>query len=164
MTIEGTYSTEDLSKVASSVMLTGMAVAMVDAGIISTAIEATALAKEIANASKKYPNNEIIQSLFSEEAIEQAQKNKTQPTALKVEPKDMQPDTAVATAITAINDALAVLGGKASPEDIEQFKGFIYSCADAVANAAGSGLFGSGAKVSDKEAVALTQIKAALAI
>ncbi len=164
MTIEGTYSQEDLAKVAGSVMLTGMAVAMVDAGIVSTAIEATALAKEIAGAAKKYPDNAVIQNLFSEEAIKKAQENKTEPATLKVEAKDMQPDTAVDTAIKSINDAVAVLQGKATPEDIEQFKGFIYSCADAVANAAGSGLFGSGTKVSDKEAAALTKIKAALGI
>jgi hypothetical protein len=48
---------------------------------------------------------------------------------------------------------------------VTEFKQFIYACAEAVANAAGSGLFGSGSeKVSTEEAAALAKIKAALSL
>ncbi len=161
MTIDN-YTPDELATVAGAVMITGMAVALVDAGIISTAIEATAMAREIAGAAKKYPGNEIIQALFSEESVKKAKDNP--PTKVEIEAEDLQPDTAVDTAIGKINDALAVLNGKATPEDVQQYKEFIYSCADAVANAAGSGLFGTGTKVSDREAAALTKIKATLGL
>jgi uncharacterized protein (UPF0333 family) len=49
------YTSDDLAKVAGAVMISGMAISMVDMGIVSTAIEATAMAKEIAAAAKKYP-------------------------------------------------------------------------------------------------------------
>ncbi|WP_026731222.1 hypothetical protein [Fischerella sp. PCC 9605] len=154
---------DDLSKLTSAVMTSGMAVSIVDVGIISTAIEAGAMAKEIAGAAKKYPNNSVIQALFSDDAMKKAQTE----GYLKVEakPEEMTPEKAVDTAIARIAEALIVLEGKASAEEIGEYKQFIYSCAARVANAAGSGLFGSGSpKVSDKEAVALAKIKAALGL
>jgi hypothetical protein len=157
------YTSDELATVAGAVMITGMAVAMVDAGIISTAIEATALAKEVAGAATNYPNNDIIQTLFSQEAVEKAKVNP--PAKMEIKAADLQPDTAVDTAINKINDALAVLNAKAIPEDIQQYKEFIYNCAEVVAEAAGSGLFGTGSpKVSSKEAAALGQLKAFLEI
>jgi len=160
MTAEN-YTSDELATVASAVMITGMAVAMVDAGIISTAIEATALGKEVAGAAINYPNNDIIQTLFSQEAVEKAKVNP--PAKMEIKAADLQPDTAVDTAIDKINDALAVLRGKATPEDLQEYKEFIYNCAETVAAAAGSGLFGTGSpKVSERETVALTKLKAAL--
>ncbi len=156
------YTPDELVKIAGAVMVSGMAVAMVDMGIINTAIEAGAMAKEIAGAAKTYPNNSIIQALFSEEAIKQAQSE--HPQRLEIKADEMQPDTAVDTAIAKINEALAVLSQKATPEEIAEYKEFIYSCADKVANAAGSGLFGTGPKVSEKEAAALTKLKATLGL
>jgi hypothetical protein len=162
MTVDN-YTSDELATVAGAVTITGMAVALVDAGIISTAIEATAMAKEIADAATNYPTNQIIQTLFSEEAVKKAQENP--PAKVEIEAADLQPDTAVDTAIAKINEALAVLNGKATDEDIQQYKEFIYSCADVVANAAGSGLFGTGSpKVSDREAAALNKIKATLGL
>lgn len=62
------------------------------------------------------------------------------------------------------NDAIAVINQRATPEEVSQFKQLVYACSEAVANAAGEGLFGSGAvKVSAKEAATLAKIKAALA-
>jgi hypothetical protein len=161
MTAE-TYSPEELSKVAGAVLISGLAVAVVDAGIISTAIEATALAKEIAGAAKKYPSNTIIQSLFSEEALKQAKESPV--TKMELTPEQLQSDRAIDTAIAKVNEALAILNEKATPEEIQQYKEFIYSSADTVAKAAGSGLFGSGVKVSEAEAAALAKLKAALDI
>lgn len=70
----------------------------------------------------------------------------------------------VSTAIAAINTALDYLYGKAPPEEIGEYKAFIYPCANAVANAVGKGLFGSGIKVSEQEALTLAKIRTALAI
>jgi hypothetical protein len=155
------YTPEELAKISGAVTLSGMAVAVVDAGIISTAIEASALAKEVMGAATKYPNNTVIQTLFSQEAAQQLKDNPAARMAIKAE--DLKPDVAVGTAIAKINEAIAVLNGKATATEIAEYKEFLYACCDRVANAAGSGLFGSGdPKVSDKEAAALAQIKAAL--
>jgi hypothetical protein len=158
-----TYTPEELSKLTAAVMLSGMAVSIVDVGIISTAIEAGTLAQEVAGAAKKYPTNTIIQSLFSDDAIKELKAHGG--IKVDVKPDEVKPETAVDTAIAKINSALTVLAGKATPEEISEYKSFIYTCAEHVAQAAGSGLFGSGnPKISPTEAAALAKLKTALAI
>jgi hypothetical protein len=157
-----TYSTQELSTIANAAIMTGMAVAMADMGIISSAIEAAAMSKEIVGAAAKYPNNTIIQAAFSEAAIKGG--------TLKMDKPDIKADEIksgafVDKAIESVNNAVTALNGKATPAEIQEYKAFIYACADAVAQAAGSGLFGSGAqKVSAEEATALAKIKTALGV
>lgn len=141
-------------------MLTGLAVAMVDVGIISTAIEAAAISKEIAGVAKKYPNNSVIQAVFSEAALKSGNVKLQKP---EIKPEEVESGALVDQAIASVTTALSLLAGKATPEEIAEYKTFVYACGDSVANAAGSGLFGSGHKVSDKEAVALAKFKSALA-
>lgn len=133
-----TYTPEDVGTVINAVTTSGFAVAIADIGLVSTAIEAAAMAKEILAASQTYPNNTLIQAAFSEESLK-----KMSP----VDPgKDLTPENATDRAIAAINEALAIVNIKASSEEVTQYKQFIYATADRVANAAGEGLFGSGAK------------------
>jgi hypothetical protein len=157
-----TYTSDELSAIAQAPMAIGMAVAMADMGIISTAIEAVALTKEIVGAAKKYPHNSIVQAAFSETALTSKQIERQK---MDVQAEDVKSGAIVTKAIATVDFALAAIGSKATPEEITQFKQFIYACAQAVASAAGSGLFGSGdPKVSTSEAAALAKIKAALAI
>jgi hypothetical protein len=157
-----TYTTEELKTLIQAPMLVSMAVAMVDLGIVSTAIEAATMSKEIVGAAKKYPNNSIIQAGFSEEVLKSDVAKMEKP---EIQSEDVESGAIVDKAIEAVNAAIATTNGKATPEEVQEYKNFIYSCADAVANAAGSGLFGSGnPKVSDKEAAALAKLKTALAI
>jgi hypothetical protein len=159
MSTTADYTPEELTTLAAAVMLSGMAVSMVDVGVVSTAIEANAMAQEVAGAAKRYPDNAVIQALFSEDAAKRA---KDQGLKIEVRPEEMKPETAVNTAIDRINAAMSILHTKATPDEIQEYKEFIYTCADRVANAAGSGLFGGGEKVSPQEAVALDQLKIAL--
>lgn len=151
-----TYTPEEVATVIKAVTASGLAVAIADIGLVSTAIEATAMAKEIVGATKAHPTNTLIQAVFSEENLKHSSSNPG---------KDLTPDNAVDMAIAAIQDALAIATAKASPEEVQEYKQFIYATADRVANAAGEGLFGRGGqKVSEKEAVALGKLKAALGL
>jgi hypothetical protein len=157
-----TYTSEELSAIAQAPMAIGMAVAMADMGIVSTAIEAVALTKELLGAAKKYPTNSIVQAAFSEAALTSKQIDRKK---MDVQAEDVKSGVVVTKAIATVDFALAAIGSKATPEEITQFKQFIYDCAQAVASAAGSGLFGSGdPKVSTEEAAALAKIKTALGI
>jgi hypothetical protein len=157
-----TYTPQELSTIAQAPMLVGMAVSIADLGIISTAVEAAAMGKEIAGAAAKYPNNSIIQAAFSEAALKSSTMKMKKP---EIKPEEVQSGVFTDKAITAVNTALTTLDGKATPEEIQEYKAFIYACGEAVAKAAGSGLFGSGdVKVSDTEAATLTKLKAALGI
>jgi len=157
-----TYTPEELNTIAQAPMAIGMAVALTDVGIVSTAIEAVALSKELAGAAKKYPTNSIVQATFSEAVLSSGKIQRNKPD---VKAEDIESGAIVTNAITTVDRAIATIGTKATPEEITQFKQFIYACAEAVASAAGSGLFGSGdPKVSPTEASALSKIKAALSI
>ncbi|MCY7393876.1 MAG: hypothetical protein LH647_20970 [Leptolyngbyaceae cyanobacterium CAN_BIN12] len=150
------YTPEETAAVIKAVTLAGMAVSIADMGIVSTAIEAGALAQEIVGAAKKYPANSIVQSVFSAEAVKS-----NSPKA----PEGMTPDNLVDTAMTAINEAVAIVTAKATPAEVEEYKQFIYAAAEHVANAAGEGLFGTGStKVSAKESATLIKLKAALSV
>ena len=157
-----TYTPEELNTIAQAPMAIGMAVALTDVGIVSTAIEAVALSKELAGAAKKYPTNSIVQATFSEAVLSSGKIQRSKPD---VKAEDIESGAIVINAIATVDLAIATIGTKATPEEITQFKQFIYACAEAVASAAGSGLFGSGdPKVSATEASALSKIKAALSI
>jgi hypothetical protein len=157
-----TYTDQELNAIANGAMLTGMAVAMADIGIISSAIEAAAMTKEITNAAAKYPNNTVIQAAFSEAAIRGGTVKMNKP---EVKAEEITNGVFVDKAIEAVNGVVANLASKATPAEIQEYKAFVYGVGEAVAQAAGSGLFGSGnPKVSDKEAAALAKIKAAMGL
>ncbi len=152
---------EELKVIAEAPVMVGMAVSIIDPGIISTVPEAAALSREVVGAAKKYPNNSIIQSVFSETALKSGTTKLDRPD---IKPEDVQSGAVVDRAIVSVHAALDVLNGKATLEEIQEYKEFVYACAEAVANAAGSGLFGSGQKVSDKEATVLTRLRTALSM
>lgn len=151
------YTPEEVSKVVKATTMSGIAVAIADVGIVSTVIEMAAMVKELVGAAETYPNNNIIQAVFSEESLRKGSVGET--------PKDVTPENAAELALNAINEALSILTPKASPEEIQEYKEFVYSCANRVANAAGEGLFGTGkTKVSQKETATLETLKAALGL
>ena len=150
------YTSEETAAVIKAVTLASMAVSIADMGIISTAIEAGALSQEIVGAAKKYPTNSIVQSVFSTEAIK---------GNLPKMPPGMTPENVIDMAMSAVNDAVSIVTAKATPAEVHEYKQFIYTAAEHVANAAGEGLFGSGSnKVSVKEAATLTKLKATLGV
>jgi hypothetical protein len=156
------YSNQELTSIANAAMTTGMAVAMADMGLISSAIEAVAMTKEIMGAAAKYPNNTLIQAAFSETALKAGTVKMDKPD---VKAEDIKSGVFVDKAIATVQAVLTTLEGKATADEIKEYKTLIYAVGEAVANAAGSGLFGSGAnKVSPEEAAALAKIKAALGI
>lgn len=155
------YTPDQLKTIIQAPMMTGLAVAMVDMGLVSTAIEAAALSKQMAGAAAKYPQNSVIQAALSEASLKHQTVKLDQP---KIKPEDVEAGAIIDTAIADINRALQVLEDKATPEEIAQYKQFIYDCGQAVAEAAGSGLFGTGAKVSAQEAAALERLKVALGV
>jgi hypothetical protein len=156
------YSAEELKEIVNGAMLIGMGVAMADMGVVSTAIEASAMSKEMMGAAAKYPNNSIIQAAFSVEAMRGGSLKVDKPD---VKAEDVANGAFVDKAIASVTSVITSLEGKATAAEIQEYKAFVYGVAEAVAEAAGSGLFGRGdVKVSDKEAAALTKIKAAMGV
>ncbi|MGB3202742.1 MAG: hypothetical protein WBA99_17685, partial [Nodosilinea sp.] len=156
------YTPTELQTLVKAPMMTGLSVAMVDMGIVSTAIEAAAMSKQIAGAAEQYPNNSVIQAAFSETALKSRDLKLDKP---EIKPEDVKSGAMIDEAIADINAALAIVVGKASEAEVAEYKQFIYDCGAAVAAAAGDGLFGMGStKVSAAEAAALAKFKAALGL
>jgi hypothetical protein len=69
----------------------------------------------------------------------------------------------VEAALDRARQALALVGEKGTAEDVEQFRSFLWSVAEHVANARKEGFMGlTGERVSDAEEAALERIKAAI--
>jgi hypothetical protein len=74
------------------------------------------------------------------------------------------PDELKANLIQHLQNAIALLKDKASPEDVEEYRKFIVGLANRVAEARKEGFLGlSGERVSDAERDAIAEIEAALA-
>ncbi len=58
--------------------------------------------------------------------------------------------------------AVAIAHLKAIPKEAKQYREFLYEIATQIANASGEGLFGTGQKISQKEAIVLDRIKVVL--
>ncbi|WP_035994693.1 hypothetical protein [Leptolyngbya sp. KIOST-1] len=156
------YTPAELQAVVKAPMMVGLSVALVDIGIVSTAMEAAAMSKQIAAAAEKYPANAIIQAAFSEAALKRDEAKLEKPD---IKPEDVQSGAMVDHAIADIAAALTAVAGKASEAEIAEYKQFIYDCGVAVAAAAGEGLFGLGrSKISTAEAATLARFKVALGL
>ncbi|MGA7936747.1 MAG: hypothetical protein WCA35_24540 [Kovacikia sp.] len=158
MTTQTDYTEAELDILRQAAIMSGHAVVFCEFAIVSMGIEIAALGKEITGAVQKHPDSQLIQMLFAKYASgeEPEEKEKT--------PTEVSPDGILDSALDLIRSALAILESKASPAEIQEYKEFIYSCADHVAHAAGEGLFGIGEKVSKKEAATLSALKAALGL
>jgi len=155
MTTRADYTDAEWKTLLMAPLACGFAVAMSDFGLISTAIEGAAMNKELAAATETYAGNELIQNLFKKA-------DGTEP--VKLDPAELgnSAENATEKATGFIAEAIKILSEK-SPAELADYKALCYSVSDRVANAAGSGLFGSGTKVSEKEAALLAKLKTLLA-
>ena len=157
-----TYPPAELETLRLAPQAIGLAVALVDVGIVSSFIESVALSEQIGGAAAKYPTNSIIQAAFSQPIADNSGKTSD---LSNISTEEAEQGVVLERALNHVNTALAVVTGKASDTEITEYKQFIYDCGVAVAEAAGEGLFGRGnQKVSKGEAAALAKIKAALGV
>ncbi len=158
MATPANYTETELETLRQAVIMSGHAVIFCEFTIVSMEIEIKALGKEITGATQNYSSSPLIQAMFANySSQEQSAKQQEIPTTIT-------PESILQAALDLIKQALAILEQKAVPADIQDFKQFTYTCADRVANAAGEGLFGTGEKVSKKEAATLKSLKVALGL
>ncbi len=151
------YEPEELATLATAVMTSGTAVSLAELGVVSTLLETAALGKELAGAPSKYPNNRVIQALFGHQS-------KREKASQRLKEITITPENALDVAVDFIQRAIAILQQRATSHEIQEYKEFVYSCCNAIARAAGSGLLGTGKKVSSQEEAALSKLKAALSL
>lgn len=137
-----------------------MAVMSVDLGIISCAKEVLAMGREMAEASRRYADNPLIVTLFDPEEIRKG----IRPDKLEVTPEDVREGKVLEKAMVEVDQAMELARAKTGDAGATQFANLILASCEAVAQAAGKGLFGSGEKVSEGERAALAKIRSHLGL
>lgn len=137
-----------------------MAVMAVDLGIFSSAQEAIALGRVLAGAAERYASNPLITGLFDPEAL----KRGVHPQRLEATPQDVRDGRLMDKALEVVDRSLALARSKSDEASVRQYAQLIVEGCEAVAAAAGSGLFGSGEKVSAAERAALDRLRQHLGV
>lgn len=158
MTVE--LTTDERNKLLGGALSAAMAVMSVDMGIVSSAQEAMALGKELSAAATRYASNPLISSLFDPEALKQG----IRPEKLEVTPDDVRNGKVLDRALAEVDEAMTLARSKTDEATADQFAQMIVDGCQAVASAAGKGLFGSGEKVSAEETACLNRIRQHLGV
>lgn len=158
MTIE--LSADERNRLLGGPLAAALAVMTVDLGIFSSAQEALALARELAGAAQRYPDNPLIASLFDEQALRQG----IHPEKLQVSGEDVRNGRVLDRALAEVDEAMTLARGKTDEATVQQYAELILDGCVAVAEAAGKGLFGTGEKVSAEEKAALERIRTHLGL
>jgi hypothetical protein len=151
MTKKADFNAEEWSTVVEGPLLAGMRVITASRG--GTIRESIAMGKTFAKARQQQGESELLDDLVaSPPAIDQDRARATGDVA--------------AASTQRLREAVGLLEAKASPEEVEAYKRFVLSLAEAVANAHREGGFlGVGGKpVSEEEQAALDDIAATLGV
>lgn len=149
MTKKADFNAEEWSKVVEGPLLAGMKVVTAERG--GTIRESLAVGKTYAEARQQQGESELLDQLVSH------------PPGM--DPSRFGAGGDVGTAAdTGLREAMELLQQKASPEEVEDYKRFVLTVAQAVANAhREGGVLGLGGKqVSEREQAALDEIAASL--
>ena len=149
MTRKGDFNAEEWSTVVEGPLLAGARV--IAAGRGGTIRESLALGKAYAHAREQQDHSELLDDLVSAPPV--------------LDAKRLQGAGDISAAATqGLRDALAILDGKASPEEVDAYKRFVLSLAQTAAQAHKEGGFlGIGGKsVSAEEQAALDDIAGVL--
>ena len=149
MTTKADFNAEEWSTIAEGPLLAGMRVITASRG--GTIRESLAMGKTYARARQQQGESELLDDLVAA------------PPSLDPERVRGAGDIGRASS-EGLRTALEVLGRKTTPEEVEAYKRFVMSAAEAAANAHKEGGFmGVGGKqVSDEEQAALDEIAATL--
>lgn len=153
-------SPEERDTLMGGPLAAAMAVMAVDMGIFSSAQEALALGRTLAGAAERYSANPLISGLFDPEAL----KRGLHPQKLEITPQELRDGKLMDRALEVVDGAVALARSKADDAGVRQYCQLIVEGCEAVAAAAGSGLFGSGEKVSDAEKAALSRLRQHLGV
>jgi hypothetical protein len=149
MTKKADFNAEEWSKVVEGPMLAGMRVITADRG--GTIRESLAMGQVYTRARQQQGGSELLDELVAS------------PPAM--DPNRIRSAGDVGQASSeGLREALGLLEQKASPEEVDAYKGFVRAVADAVARAhKEGGVLGVGGKeVSAQEQAALDEIEAVL--
>lgn len=156
MTTKANFTDSEWELLLQAITLVSMTVIGSDFTLFSAVKEVFALQKIRKQTKSNYQNNQLIQDLLADTS--DAEK-KTQIN--EIENSENFADF-LENVLEKLKAAVAIAHLKATPIEAQEYKEFLYEIANQIANASGEGIFGTGPKVSQKEAIVLEQIKKAI--
>ncbi len=124
--------------------------------VFSAIKEVFTFSKEIKHAKLNYQDNQLIHNLL----VDTSDAEKT--TQINEIENSENFEDFLENVLEKLKAAVAIAHLKATPKEAQEYKEFLYEIANQIANASGEGIFGTGPKISQKEAIVLEQIKKAL--
>jgi hypothetical protein len=149
MTTKAAFNAEEWSTIAEGPVLAGMRVITASRG--GTIRESLAMGQTYAKARQGHGDSELLDELVA--------------TPPSVDPERARAAGDIGRASSErLREALQILEGKATPEEVDAYKRFVLAVAEAAANAhKEGGVLGVGGKqVSDEEQAALDELAATL--
>ena len=134
--------------------IVGFMTGAADMSAVSFAKEMTAMGAIINEAGKKFGYNELLRAVLKDKD------NKTIDEATKAELEGMS----TSEVIDPLRNIALLLDTKATREEAEAFKRFLYEVAEKVAEASGEGFLGTGEKTSDAEYEFLVRLSETLGL
>jgi hypothetical protein len=165
MTDKTSFTPEEWRQLLRSVSLAGVAVtAASPSGPIGVVKELFAAGKIVARANADVPANELIKAVAAELATQEGRTQATE--GMQTEFAGASPDQIKARAIEALRHAAAIVDTKADAREAREFKLWLRSISQEVAEAAKEGGFLGigGVRVSEAEQAVLREISEALVL
>jgi hypothetical protein len=165
MTDKTSFTPEEWRQLLRSVSLAGVAVtAASPSGPIGVVKEMFAAGKIVARAKTNGPANELIKAVAADLATPEGRAQASE--GIQTEFAGASPDQIKARAIEALRRTAAIVDAKADPQEAREFKLWLRSISQQVAEAAKEGAFLGigGVRVSEAEQAALREIAEVLGL
>ena len=158
MTTKADFTDSEWDLLLQAITLVSMIVIASDFTLFSAVKEVFTLRKITNQTKLNYQNNQLIQDLLADtsDGDKTTQINEIENSENFVD--------FLENVLEKLKAAVAIAHLKATPIEAQEYKEFLYEIANQIANASGEGIFGTGPKVSEKEAIVLEQIKKALEV
>ncbi|NEP77552.1 MAG: hypothetical protein F6K17_20170 [Okeania sp. SIO3C4] len=153
MTTKADYTNSEWELLLQAITLVSMIIITSEFTLFSAVKEVFTFNKEVKHAKLNYQDNQLIQNLLVDtfDAEKTTQINEIENA---VNFTDFLED-----AQEKIKAAVAIARLKATPKEAQEYKEFLYEIATQIANASGEGIFGTGPKISQQEAIVLERLK-----
>ncbi|MGK7919725.1 MAG: hypothetical protein AB4080_06915 [Trichodesmium sp.] len=155
MTTKADYTESEWQLLLQAITLVLMIVIASDLTFFSTVKEVFALNKIIKQVKLNYQHNQLIQDLLVD--------NSDRETKISINEIENAENFAdfLADGLEKLKAAVAIAHLKATSIEAQEYTEFLYEIANQIANVSGEEIFGTGPKVSEREALVLEQLKRA---
>ena len=163
MTDKSNYTPEEWQLLIDMPMVVGAAVMVAGKSGLGTVKESFTIARENLNAVREHPDNTLIQAILSARTKD---KEKSSIESFSHPMLKLQPDEFKNAVVEKSREVSALLDAKSNPSEANEYKAWLMTIADKVANAASEGgiLGFGGEQFSEQEQIAIREIQSALAI